>query len=417
MEIRFLGGASEVGRSGILMQDGKNNILMDYGLKINGHTEYPLPAGDVDAFILSHAHLDHCGNAPALYRMGMPVAFGTAPSLGLAELLIADSIKINRINRTKGHYGKREAGFFSKSYKTYNYHDPFEFGGYNISFYDAGHIPGSAVTKIENPVTKRNLVYTGDFKLEPQTLHEGAEIVKADTLIIESTYGARDHPDKSSVVKLFISSIKEVIGNNGTALIPAFAVGRSQEILALLHKNNLSGVTYMDGMSRKATEIVLRNPGYIKGGGMLAEAVRKTVQISKPYQREEALQGGHIIITTAGMLNGGPVLDYITKLNKQSMIFLTGYQAEDTNGRKLMDEKPLDIDGRKFAVRNPYAFFDLSAHAGQQDLYDYVKGADPENVILVHGDVEAGAAFKDWLQTEGFKAQTPKVGDTIKVDL
>ena len=89
MEIRFLGAASEVGRSGILLKD-KKNILMDYGLKINGHVEYPLPAGEVDAFILSHAHLDHCGSAPALYRTGSPPAFGTEPTLGLSELLIED---------------------------------------------------------------------------------------------------------------------------------------------------------------------------------------------------------------------------------------------------------------------------------------------------------------------------------------
>ena len=107
-----------------------------------------------------------------------------------------------------------------------------------------------------------------------------------------------------------------------------------QEILALLHKHKLSGHVYMDGMSRKATEIVLKYPNYVKNGHLLAEAVRNTVQINKITDRAEALRGGNIIITTAGMLNGGPVLDYITKLNNRSMIFLTGYQAEDTNGRK-----------------------------------------------------------------------------------
>jgi putative mRNA 3-end processing factor len=415
LEIRFLGGASEVGRSGILLK-GSKKILMDYGLKVNERLEYPLPAGQIDAFILSHAHLDHCGNAPALYHDGLPIAFGTSPTLDISSLLIEDSIKINRQNKTKGHYSKKEAQLFSRSYMSYPYHTRIDYSDYNITFYDAGHIAGSAVTKLENNKTGKNIVYTGDFKREQQTLHEGAEIVKADTLIIESTYGARDHPDRESLIKLFISNIKEIIENNGTALLPAFAVGRSQELLAILHKYKLSGQTYMDGMSRKATEIALRHKEFIKNGSLLAEAVSNTVQIAKPQDRADALHGGNIIITTAGMLNGGPVLDYITKLNSRSMVFLTGYQAEGTNGRKLLDERPLDIDGRKFAVRTPFAFYDFSAHAGQADLYEYVKGADPERVICVHGDEDASQAFKEWLELEGYEAYAPKVGESIKID-
>ena len=129
LEIKFLGGASEVGRSGILLKDRKN-ILMDYGLKVNDKLEYPMPAGRVDAFILSHAHLDHCGNAPALYHDGLPVAFGTEPTLDTSQLLIDDSIKINRQNKTKGHYGKKEAQLFSRNYTSHKYHERFEYDGY-----------------------------------------------------------------------------------------------------------------------------------------------------------------------------------------------------------------------------------------------------------------------------------------------
>ena len=416
MEIKFLGGASEVGRSGILLKDRKN-ILMDYGLKVNDKLEYPMPAGRVDAFILSHAHLDHCGNAPALYHDGIPAAFGTEPTLDTSQLLIDDSIKINRQNKTKGHYGKKEAQLFSRNYTSHKYHERFEYDGYTITFHDAGHIPGSSIVKLENTKTNRNIVYTGDFKLEHQTLHSGAEIVKADTLITESTYGAREHPDRESLAKMFISSIKEVVDNNGTALLPAFAVGRSQELLAMLHSNKLSGQTYMDGMSRKATDIALRHRDYIKNWNLLAEAVDNAVQIEDRQDRANALrEGGNIIITTAGMLNGGPVLDYITKLNSRSMIFITGYQAEGTNGRKLLDEKPLDIDGRKRAIRTPFAFYDFSAHAGQEDLHEYVKRSEPEKVICVHGDEDASQSFKEWLSSEGFDAYTPKVGESINVD-
>lgn len=418
MEIKFLGGASEVGRSGILLKDRKN-ILLDYGLKVNDpKLDYPLQAGPVDVFILSHAHLDHCGNAPALYRGGLPRAMGTEPTLDISELLIEDSIKINRINKTKGHYAKKEAQLFSRSYSSHQYNERVEYEGYTITFHDAGHIPGSSIVKLEDGKTGRNIVYTGDFKLEPQTLHGGAEIVKADTLITESTYGARDHPEREALVKMFISAVKEVIENNGTALLPAFAVGRSQELLAMLHRSKLSGQTYIDGMSKKATEISLSHRGYIKNWNLLAEAVDNAVQIEDRQDRADALrEGGNIIITTAGMLNGGPVLDYITKLNSRSMIFVTGYQAEGTNGRKLLEEKPLDIDGKKVAIRTPFAFYDFSAHAGREDLHEYVRRSEPERVICVHGDMEASQAFKEWLELEGFDAYAPKVGESIRMEL
>ena len=416
MEISFLGGAGEVGRSGILL-NGKKKILMDYGVKINGKTEYPLPAGDIDAFILSHAHLDHCGNAPALYHSGYPPTFGTPPTLELSELLIADSIKINLKNHTKQPYNKKDAQRFSNKYFSHGYNSKIEFGDYDITFSDAGHICGSAITKLEDRKTQRSLVYTGDLKVSPQTLHKGSEIVSGDTLIIESTYGSRDHPERSELEKLLIENIREVIDNKGVALLPVFAVGRSQEMLALLEKNGLADITYVDGMSRKATGIVMDYPEYIQNYDLLSKAVGHVTQITKPYERNNALKGGNIIVTTAGMLNGGPVLDYITRLNSKSMIFLTGYQAETTNGRKLMQYEPLLIDDRKFHVRNPFAFYDFSAHAGQADLYKYIKESSPEEVICVHGDKDSSIALKEWLELEGFKAYAPKTGEKIKINM
>lgn len=416
MEISFLGGAGEVGRSGILLK-GKKKILLDYGIKINGTNEYPLPAGNIDAFILSHAHLDHCGDAPSLYHYGSPPTFGTPPTLELAELLIADSIKINIKNHARQRYNKKDAQRFANKYFSYDYGDTFEFNDYNITFNDAGHICGSAITKIEDNKTGRSLVYTGDLKVSPQTLHKGSELIKGDTLIIESTYGSRDHPDRKNLEKLLIENIKKIIENKGVALLPVFAVGRSQEILALLEKYNLSDVTYVDGMSRKATNIVMGHLDYIQNSELLSKAVDKVSQISKPRDRERALHGGNIIVTTAGMLNGGPVLDYITRLNSNSMIFLTGYQAEDTNGRKLMEYQPLMIDERKFHVKNPFAFYDFSAHAGQADLYKYIKETSPEEVICVHGDKESSLDLKEWLELEGFKAHAPNVGEKLKINM
>ena len=415
MDLQILGAGQEVGRSGILLR-GNKNILMDYGIMVGDKLEYPMPAGKVDAFVLSHAHLDHGGFAPALYNHGMPAAFGTVPTMRLAEMLIDDSIQLNKKKHLHPKFKKRELRLFMNSYTPYNYGENIDFGDYRISLHNAGHISGSAITKIENQRSGRKLVYTGDFKLSPQTLHNGAEIVDSDVLVIESTYAIKEHPDRENLVKLFVENVKEVVENNGVALIPVFAVGRSQEVLSILEKHKLTYNTYLDGMARTATEIVMQHPEFLSHPELLKAALNRVVTLRKPKDRESALKGGSIIVTTAGMLSGGPVLNYITKLNERSMIFLTGYQAENTNGRRLLDNKPLEIDGQKVFIKTPFSFYDLSAHAGQSDLYDYVKRSDPETVVCVHGDGESTIAFKDWLELEGFEAYAPKNGEKVKID-
>jgi putative mRNA 3-end processing factor len=418
LKVEFLGGASEVGRSAILLK-GNKSILMDYGVKIDhlNKNVYPIPTGIVDAFILSHAHLDHCGFAPALYMNGNPVAFGTSPTLDLSQLLIEDSMKIERKEHGTQKFYKRQAAAFSNNYVNMQYGKTTDFGGYDITFYDAGHIPGSAITLLQNEKTERRLVYTGDFKLEPQMMHLGGAIVKTDTLIIESTYATREHPDREDLIKKFVDEIREVVDSGGTALMPCFAVGRAQELLMILQKNNLMDNTFLDGMAKKATEIILENKKYINNADLLSEAVENAVMVQSSNQRKSAAKGSSIIVTTAGMLNGGPIINYLTKVNNRSKIFLTGYQVEGTNGRLLSEGKPINIDGRKTRIELPLSSYDFSAHAGRKDIFRYVRESNPEKVICVHGDIESVSTLKNELKEEGFDAYAPKVGDNIEVDI
>ncbi len=413
--MQILGAGQEVGRSGILL-NGEKRLLLDYGIKVETKVEYPLPAGKVDGYVLSHAHLDHSGFSPALYNNGMPVAFGTEPTKRMAQLLIEDSIELNKRKHMHPKFRKTELRAYLNSFRSYDYKERFEFGDYAITLHDAGHITGSSITEVENQKSGKKLVYTGDFKLAPQTLHNGAEIVKSDVLVIESTYAIKEHPDRGNLVKLFVDNIKEVIENNGTALIPVFAVGRSQEVLAILEKNKLTDYTYLDGMARDATSITMQYPNFVNNIGLLKSAMTRVTTLRKPKEREEALGGGGIIVTTAGMLSGGPALNYITRLNERSMIFLTGFQAENTNGRRLLENKPLIIDEQKVFIKTPFSFYDLSAHAGQADLYEYVRQSSPEEVICVHGDAESTLAFKDYLELEGFKAHAPANGEKVRVE-
>ncbi|MDE1851510.1 MAG: MBL fold metallo-hydrolase [Candidatus Micrarchaeota archaeon] len=412
MDITFLGGAGEVGRSAFLLKDSVN-MLFDCGVKLDGKTEYPMEPGKVDLCLLSHAHLDHSGSMPSLYNYSLPVAFGTEPSKRLSELLINDAIKLAHRKHEKPRFFRNQFNTFLNKYIAYPYKERFGFGEYDVELHDAGHICGSAITSVERNRDGKRIAYTGDFKLERQTLHDGADIVKADALIIESTYFEKDHPERKEAVKKLVDEIKEVVDSNGTALMPVFAVGRSQEVMAVLAENGLADIAYLDGMARQATDIVLQHRGFLKRPELLEDAVRRARGVSFAFEKRQALEGGSIIVTTSGMLNGGPVLNYLTRLNRSSKIFLTGYQVEGTNGRRLLEGKPLIIDNKKVNIVTPMSFHDLSAHAGRSDLLRYVKESGPEKVFCVHGERKASEGMAAALREDGFDAYAPKNGDTI----
>lgn len=417
LEIEFLGGASEVGRSSILLR-GEKKILLDCGIKVDhgSRNAYPMPAGPVDAFILSHAHLDHSGFAPSLYLSRNPVSFGTQPTLNLSELLIEDSMKIERETHNSPKFFNRQLKAFRNNYIGMEYGKEADFTDLTISFSDAGHIPGSAVTSIQNSRTDRRLVYTGDFRLEPQMLHGGAKIAKSDVLITESTYSTSDHPDRTDVISEFVEDVKAVVETRGTALLPCFAVGRAQELLAVLQSNGLMENTFIDGMAKAATSIILQDKGFISNAGLLQEAWDSVVMVDGPAQRKAALRGGSVVVTTAGMLNGGPIMNYITRANDRSKVFLTGYQADGTNGRKITEGRQIDVNGRKFKLRIPHAFYDFSAHAGRSEILRYVKESSPETVFCVHGDRENTNHLAEELRSEGYDAYSPMLGDRVRIE-
>ncbi len=416
MIFKFYGGAREVGRSSIFMRD-ERSIMMDFGVKLDGKNEYPIEVPKIDAFILSHAHLDHSGYAPALYETSHAPTFGTRPTLELSTLLLEDSLSIARKEHFKPPFHRRQLNLFRNDFVPVNYNKAVTFGNYNITMSDAGHISGSAVTLIERQRAKENrrVVYTGDFKLEPQTLHRGAEVVKSDVLITEATYAGREHPDRNKEIARLIDEVEEVLGRGGNALIPVFAVGRAQEMLAILYQNGLAGSTYVDGMAREATKIVARNPKFIDNASTLTKAIEEA-EFVQARERPSVMKGPSIILTTAGMLQGGPVLNYIHKLNANSKIFITGYQAEDTNGRSLVENGHISTEDGKVRIGTPVSVYDFSAHAGNSDLLKYVRESAPNTVICVHSDEECATAFVEEVKGEGFDAFAPEIGETIKLN-
>ena len=417
MIFKFFGGAQEVGRSAILLKDEKS-IMMDFGIKIDNENKYPIEIPKIDALVLSHSHLDHSGYVPALYFNQHVPTFGTKPTLELSGLLLDDAINVMKKKHIKPAYYKKQVNSFKNDFVQMEYHDELNFANFNIKLYDAGHISGSSITSIERKEATKNkrVVYTGDFKLSQQTLHKGAEIVESDVLITESTYYSKEHPNREDLIKKFIKDINETLENGGTALLPAFAVGRSQELISIIYENNLAENLFIDGMSKAATKIVLSNQRFIRNSDILSNAMQEATWIEDINARKEATNGPNIILTTAGMLNGGPVLNYIKRLNSKSKIFITGYQVEGTNGYTLINNGYIISDNRKTKITTPFEVYDFSAHSGNADLYRYIKESSPEIVICVHGDKENTIQFAEQLKEEGYEAYAPKVGDIIKLD-
>ncbi len=413
LEINFLGGAGEVGRSAILL-NGQKKIMLDYGVKVEDSIEYPIMVPEVAACVVSHAHLDHIGAVPLLYSQGIPVTFGTEPTRELGELLIDDSISIGRKTHNRPKFTRRDFKDMMNRFVPCSYEREFSIGDYSITLHDAGHIPGSAITELRHSRSDKVLAYTGDFKYSDQLLQNKAKVVKSDTLIMEATYGNSEHPDREELIKKFVQEVRETLDNGGTALVPSFAVGRAQELLVMFYKAGLIDKVYLDGMSREATQIIMNNREYLQNPGNLISAAKRCHWVKGKQDRDEALSG--IIVTTAGMLNGGPVVDYITKINPASKIFLTGYQVEGTNGRKLMNGKPIRLEDHDFEVKNKMSFYNMSAHSDKSDLLEYVDKSSPETVICLHAEHENSDNLAQELREKGFTVHVPEVGDRLNID-
>ncbi|HUL62475.1 MAG TPA: MBL fold metallo-hydrolase, partial [Methanocella sp.] len=295
-----------------------------------------------------------------------------------------------------------------------NYLDAYEAKDYTVTLLDAGHIPGSALTYLETG--GKTLLYTGDIKNSDTRLLRGSKVhyPEADALIVESTYFGRDHPDRQQLEGKFIESIRHTLDIGGNVIIPCFAIGRTQEILLVLKEHGVR--SYVDGMGVEVTDILLRDPEYLRDPGRLRAAYGYATTV-KPGMRKSVLEEPSVVVTTAGMLNGGPVLSYLKKAahNPKNKVLLTGYQVENTNGRSALQNGYVDLDGEILPLKCGIEQYSFSAHSGDAELKAIVKhmvDRGTQHVVCVHGDRTED--FATWVRGEfDVKAYAPKVGDEI----
>ncbi|MBN1941351.1 MAG: MBL fold metallo-hydrolase [Candidatus Diapherotrites archaeon] len=415
-----LGGAEEVGRSSFVLDYGEK-ILLDRGVKLSSEvTEYPLPVTtNLDAVIISHAHLDHSGNLPHLFLESRFMCYMTISTLDLSKLLWFDSLKIARLEAMEPEWTKDEIARTEKYSFPTNYRKRVQITEQaTLEFFDAGHILGSAMSLLD--LGDKKVVYTGDYKLLETRLHNGADlnIHGTDYLIIESTYGDRNHPPRKETEKLFIEAVQDTLDKGGWVLVPSFAVGRSQEIIDILAEHKVNAPVFFDGMCQKAAKIMLDHPNMLKNPGFLKKALNKAVWVKGHSFRKKALKQPSVIVSSAGMLAGGPILHYLKEVysDKNSSVLMTGFQVPGTPGRMLLETGKIDVDGTTLDVKARVEKFDFSAHADQTEMIQTVKKLSPKKVLLVHGDKEVIPVFQSKILEEtGIETVVPRAGEKIKL--
>ena len=405
IECEFLGGGHEVGRLGILVKTGKAKMLFDYGMSATDPPKYPMPAPPVDLMFLTHSHLDHCGMIPWITSRYDIDVTSTSTTKKVAAILMEDSIKVAASEGYPEMYGKTEVKQALGRFNVVEFGDTLTKHSVHVRTHSAGHIPGATMYEVTG---KRTTLVTGDLHTLDTRLVSGAKPVKCDNLIMESTYSGRNHPDRLKTEHAFLKKVHEVVARGGKAIVPAFAVGRTQEILLLLKDSRLE--YWHDGMGKSVNKIYLEEPQHLRSAKRLRQAVTRGREVRNYHARQRA-HDGEVIVTTSGMLDGGPVVSYIeaVKDDPKSAILLTGYQVEGCNGRKLLDTGTMQFHGVVEKVECEVQKYDFSAHAGHDDLVAFAKGCSPEKVVLMHGDNREPLALS--LRKEGFEVLLPMNGE------
>jgi len=405
IEGTFLGGGNEVGRLGIYLNCEGCRVLFDYGMTATDPPLYPSPCPPVDTVFLTHSHLDHCGMIPWLTARYDINIISTPVSRDVGMLLIEDSIKIGAAEGYPEPYDAKDARIARRKFEEISFGDTVSTGRGQVIAHSAGHIPGATMYELADD---RTTLVTGDIHTLDTRLVLGARPVRCDYLIMESTYSGRNHPQRAKTEYQLLKKIDEVVRRGGTCIIPSFAVGRTQELLLLLKDSKFE--YWLDGMGKSVNRIYLDHPEYVRSPRRLRQAINRTHEVRNVHARARAAKA-EVVLTTSGMLDGGPVLSYIDAIrdDPRSAILLTGYQVEGSNGRKLLETGMMDFQGVSERVECEVLKYDFSAHAGHDELLAFAKGCSPEKIVLMHGDERELLAGD--LRSEGFEVLLPKNGE------
>jgi len=411
MRFRFLGGADAIGRMGMTMENGKGKTsLFEYGMSPTKPPEYPLECPRVDNIFLTHCHLDHCGMVPRVSGRDNCEVFTTPLTAEVSEIMMNDSLKIAKAENYPLPYTKGDIDRTMRNVVPLTFGDTIELNKLDITLHSAGHIPGAAMFEL---VGDTSTVYSGDIHTINTKLVGPARPVDCENLFVEGTYGGRIHPPRKEVETSFLDKVAEVTDRGGRVLIPCFATGRTQEMMILLRNTGYD--MWVDGMGRSISRLYMNYPEYLLDHKKFKAAKRVFQEVRNPNMRSLSAKG-EVIVTTGGMLDGGPVLGYLRELGKnpKNAVLLVGYQADDTNGRMLMDSGSVMMDGEPLKIACEVQKYEFSAHADHEQILDFVRECDPKNVIFMHSDTRE--LFESELKGD-YNVMLPKLGEEFRLDV
>lgn len=423
IRVTSLGGCREVGRSSFVLSTPESRVLIECGVNVSSeesatpylYTPEVSPLDQIDAVVLTHAHLDHAGLVPLLFKYGFkgPI-YCTPPTRDLMSLLQLDYLEVAAREGKKIPYDSAKIREGIKHSIVLNYGVVTDIApDIRLTFHNAGHILGSSIAHFHVGEGLYNVAFTGDFKYEQSRLFDPAinNFPRLEALIMEATYGGPQDqtPSRREAENKLINIIKHTTSRNGKVLIPAFAVGRSQEVMLVLEeairKKAIDEMpVYLDGMIWEATAIHTTYPEYLNNDlrnmifheGMNPFLSESFTQV-EPGMRQDIIEGEScVILATSGMLNSGPVMEYLKAIGQQencTLIFV-GYQAEGTLGRRIQKgwkELPVSDNGKTSMMQinmEAVTVDGFSGHSDRQQLIEYVKRMSPrpEKIITSHGD-------------------------------
>jgi metallo-beta-lactamase family protein len=448
VRVKFFGGARSVTGSKYLLEIDDFKLLVDCGLfqglrelRRRNWDPFPIPPNQIDAVVLTHAHIDHSGYLPRLVDEGFsgPI-YCTHPTFDLVKILLLDSAKLQeeeaQFARRKGYsrhehprplYGIRDAEKVFPLIKSFGYKEKVRINNQvTVTFQDAGHILGSAIVEMDlkGDTQQKKLVFSGDLgRYDQPVFFDPTPIKEADVLFIESTYGDREQLEKDVAFEIQ-KVINETIDKGGHVIIPAFAVGRTQIVLYYIRELMKQGripeiPVYVDSpMAISVTDLYKRFPTCHKLRNGRKDSIfdfkhfkyQRSRQTSKSLNEEKR---PCIIISASGMATGGRVLHHLYhRLPKEEdTVIFVGFQAVGTRGRRLLDgEKSVKIFGQEVEVKARIErIYGLSAHADRSELFDWLDNFEdaPKFTFIVHGEPESATAFAqaikerlDWYNVE-----------------
>ena len=424
MNVRVLGAAGEVGRSGFVVDCNGTKLLLDYGVmfgkKRGMPPELPLHVRprDLDAVIITHAHLDHSGNVPSLFVSGNTDVYATPPTLELSRLLIEDMLKIAKNAHT---FDLPEVNNMMKNAKETGFRQRVTKGDATFELRESGHVIGGSTVLVE--AEGKRLFYTGDIKTNGSRMLREADLDmgEIDLLITESTYSQTEQKPRTESEKELVAFANEVMDRKGTLFIPSFSVERSQEMACILRNANFKHRIVMDGMALKVNKIMMRHPEYLRSFETFSDAIKRAVTIREHNDRKNAIKDGDpcVVISPAGMLVGGNAVFYLQRLafDKRNGIALVSYQGEGTPGKMLLETGKIATRGKETKVQAEVRQFEFSGHADRNELFDMMKRIKGSpKVLTVHGDADSCDTFaREIHERFGFEAHAPAADETVTV--